>query len=80
MPPPEHITGQMVANALVLAAVIKEPEKAAEKHAAFLHTGLEVASGQHAWPEALEEKETIDTPGPQKEGRAADGYARSTRR
>ena len=78
--PAEHLTAHLVASALTLAAVIQEPAKAAEKHAAFLHIGLEVASGQHAWPEALEEKETIETPGPQKEGRAADGYARSARR
>ena len=50
--PPEHITGQMVANSLVLAAVIKEPEKAAEKYAAFLRTGLEVAEGQRPWPKS----------------------------
>jgi hypothetical protein len=48
--PPDDLTGLMVANALVLAAVIKEPEKAAEKRSAFLRTGLEVAEGRRPWP------------------------------
>ena len=54
--PGEHITAQLVASALTLAAVIKEPEKAAEKYASFLRIGLEVAAGQQAWPEAAERK------------------------
>ncbi len=81
--PAEHVTAQLVASALTLAAVIKEPEKAAEKQAAFLRIGLEVAAGQQAWPsEVPEEKQPIETPtpSPHKEGRAADGYARRARR
>ena len=50
--PPEHLTGRMVANSLVLAAVINEPEKAAEKYAAFLRTGLDVADGRRFWPKS----------------------------
>jgi hypothetical protein len=74
--PAEHLTGQMVGCALTLAAVIKEPEKAAEKHEEFLRTGLAVASGQHAWPEGPKE-ETIPKAEPTEKGRgAAYGYAR----
>jgi hypothetical protein len=71
--PAEHLTAHLVASALTLAAVIKEPEKAAEKYASFLQLGLEVASGQHLWPEAVKED-------PEKERRAAYGYARRARR
>ena len=71
--PAEHLTAHLVASALTLAAVIQEPEKAAEKYASFLRIGLEVASGQQAWPEAA--KETAE-----KERGAAYGYARRARR
>ncbi len=50
--PPAEITGKMVANAMMLAAVIREPEQADAKRAAFLRTGLEVAEGRRPWPEA----------------------------
>ena len=50
VPPGEDLTARMVAGALMLAAVIKEPEKAAEKYAAFLRTGLEIADGKNLWP------------------------------
>jgi hypothetical protein len=71
--PADHLTAHMVASALTLAAVIKEPEKAAEKHAAFLRTGLEVASGQNAWPAAAKEPT-------EKERSLAEAYARRARR
>jgi hypothetical protein len=71
--PADHLTPHLVASALTLAAVIKQPEKAAEKYASFLRTGMEVASGQHAWPEAARGVT-------EKEGRVADGYARRARR
>ncbi len=74
--PAEHLTAHLVASALTLAAVIKQPEQAAEKHAAFLRTGLEVASGQHAWPGASTETTTTT----EREGGAAHGYARRARR
>ena len=50
VPPGEEFTGRMAAGALMLAAVMKEPEKAAEKYAAFLRTGLEIADGKNLWP------------------------------
>jgi hypothetical protein len=51
VPPGEHLTGKMVASSLALAAVIKQPEKSAEKYAAFLKIGLEMAEGRQSWPE-----------------------------
>jgi hypothetical protein len=56
VPPPEHVTARLVAAALTLAAVIKEPEKASEKFAAFLRIGLEVAAGQRPWPQSAPER------------------------
>jgi hypothetical protein len=50
VPPGEEFTGRMAAGALMLAAVMKEPEKAPEKYAAFLRTGLEIADGKNLWP------------------------------
>jgi hypothetical protein len=70
VPPAEHLTAELVGSALAIAAVIKEPEKAAEKYAWFLKFGLEVAEGQHPWAEA--------PPKPAEKGRT-DGYARRTR-
>jgi hypothetical protein len=50
VPPDDRLTAKMVASALKLAAVIKEPEKAPEKYAAILRIGLEVADGRRPWP------------------------------
>jgi hypothetical protein len=36
VPPPDHITSEMVAGAVVLAGVVKEPEKAKEKYRVFM--------------------------------------------
>jgi hypothetical protein len=46
VPPAEHLTAQMVAGAVMLAAVSVEPEKAPEKYGRFLAQGMEVASGK----------------------------------
>jgi hypothetical protein len=51
VPPPEHLTPSAVANAVLLAAVQKEPERAAEKFRQFLDLGLQVAEGRNCWPE-----------------------------
>ena len=84
--PAEHITASLVASALILSAVIKEPEKAAEKYASFLQTGLEIASGVQTWPGASAEHapEKPVTPTatttPEQQKGAAYGYARRARR
>ena len=36
VPPPDHITSEIVANAVILSGVINEPEKAKEKHRVFM--------------------------------------------
>jgi hypothetical protein len=40
VPPPDHLTSEMVANAVVLAGVVKEPEKAKEKYDVFMQKAL----------------------------------------
>jgi hypothetical protein len=52
IPPPPHAAPSAAANAALLAAVIAEPEKAAEKHAAFVELGRAVAAGTNRWAEA----------------------------
>jgi hypothetical protein len=49
VPPGEHLTAHGVAGAVLLAAVRREPEKAAEKYRKFLALGVEVASGSSRW-------------------------------
>ena len=71
--PPEDVTGKMIANALILAAVIKEPEKAVHKQAASLRTGREIAEGQHPWPKSAPERSATNS----REGGAAHAPARS---
>jgi hypothetical protein len=47
IPPGEHLTAHAVASTIILAAVLMEPEKAAEKYRKFLAQGLDVAHGTH---------------------------------
>ena len=49
VPPAESLTGKSVANAVILAGVISEPAKAAEKYKAFLADGLAIAEGKESW-------------------------------
>jgi hypothetical protein len=51
VPPPEHLTPSAVANAVLLAAVQEEPERATEKFRQFLELGVQVAEGRNRWPE-----------------------------
>jgi hypothetical protein len=49
--PPPFATAQMVAGAVLIAAVLTEPEKAPEKYRKFLALGIEIANGQKRWKE-----------------------------
>jgi len=40
VPPPDHVTPQFVAGAVMIAAVKTQPEKAAEKYRVFLQKGM----------------------------------------
>ena len=51
--PGEHLTASSVAGAVLLTAVLTEPEKAAEKYRRFLSLGLDVNEGVNRWKEAL---------------------------
>src|SRR5207245_1179123 len=49
VPPGEYLTAHGVAGAVMLAAVVSEPEKAPEKYRTFLTQGIEVANGTQRW-------------------------------
>jgi Family of unknown function (DUF6931) len=51
VPPGETLTAHGVAGAVLLAAVVTEPQKAAEKQRKFLTQGLEVLAGGNRWKE-----------------------------
>jgi hypothetical protein len=46
VPPADHLTAHAVGGAVTLAAVMSEPEKAAEKYRRFLDIGIGVAKGE----------------------------------
>ena len=49
VPPDEHLTARMVANAVQLAAVLSEPEKAPQRHKRMAGFGVEVAHRRLSW-------------------------------
>jgi hypothetical protein len=49
IPPAETLTGTAVAGAVMIAVVVKEPQKAAEKYRTFLSRGIEIANGKNLW-------------------------------
>ena len=51
VPPAEHLTATCAASSVQLAAVLSEPEKAAEKYRRFLALGFDVANGTNRWKE-----------------------------
>jgi hypothetical protein len=48
--PADNLTSKAVAGAVMLAAVLHEPEKAAEKYRYFLAQGVEIANGGNGRP------------------------------
>ncbi len=50
--PAPHLAGDAAANAMTLATLTREPEKAAAKDEAFLALGLEIAEGKVPFPKA----------------------------
>lgn len=50
VPPGPYDCNKMIANAVILAAVIKEPEKAPEKFVQSLQQGLDVIGKIKVWP------------------------------
>jgi len=49
IPPAETLTGDAVAGAVMLSAVIQSPEKAPERYRSFLARGVEIANGKNLW-------------------------------
>ena len=45
VPPPEHLTGTLIGNAVILAAVCKDPVTAPAKYRSFIEKGFEIARG-----------------------------------
>jgi hypothetical protein len=53
MVPPDHVTPQFVAGAVMIAAVEKEPEKATEKYRAFLQRGMALMAKMQPGPNSV---------------------------
>jgi len=49
VPPAEHLTGHAAASAILMAAVITEPEKASDKYKRFCQVGIDVGNGTNKW-------------------------------
>ena len=49
--PPEDATAKSVGGAVLLAAVLKEPEKLVAKYQKFLALGIDVGNGANRWQE-----------------------------
>ncbi len=49
VPPGEHLTAHAAAGAVMLAAVLTEPQKAVEKYRKFFALGLDVGNGVNKW-------------------------------
>lgn len=49
VPPAEGLTSRAAAGAILIAAVVSQPEKADEKYLQFLEQGLAIAGGQEPW-------------------------------
>ena len=49
--PPDDATAKAAAGAVLLAAVLKEPEKLVVKYQKFLALGIDVGNGANRWPE-----------------------------
>jgi hypothetical protein len=47
--PPENMTGRFVAGAILLAAVMREPQKKAEHITKFVTQGVEIGNGRGLW-------------------------------
>lgn len=45
VPPPENLTGNTVASAIMMATVVTEPQKAPQRYRTFLDQGIEIAKG-----------------------------------
>jgi hypothetical protein len=49
IPPAETLTGDAVAGAVMMSAVVAPPEKAPERYRSFLNRGIEIANGKSLW-------------------------------
>jgi uncharacterized protein DUF6931 len=49
--PPEHLAGVAAGNAVILSALLGEPDKATARYHTCLNLGLEIATGTNRWRE-----------------------------
>lgn len=49
VPPADDLTARTVAGAVLMAAVVSEPDKAEQKYQRFLEQGIAVAGGKDVW-------------------------------
>ncbi len=76
VPPPEGLTARGVSGSVLLAAVLSEPEKAAEKFRQFVALGLEVASGANCWSTTVPPRLRPSPTAPIPAGRPISGPSR----
>lgn len=53
VPPPPFASSKAIAGAIILSAVVDEPEKAPAKFQAFINQGLDVARRVNLWPDTI---------------------------
>ena len=49
IPPADHQCGSAVGGSVILASVVREPERALEKQKTFIRRALNIAGGEHPW-------------------------------
>jgi hypothetical protein len=50
VPPPPHLSGQVVSTAVILASAAGDPEEVGARHHEFVELGRAVAAGRYPWP------------------------------
>jgi hypothetical protein len=53
VPPADHLTGDLVASSVQLAALLNDPVRAPDEHRALLEIGMDVARGKSRWKDNL---------------------------
>jgi hypothetical protein len=75
VPPGPFIPAQVIAGAILLAAVKGEPTRIADTQRLFLELGIGVAEGRFVWPEVKPPPKAPGLQGPEGVGYAATGGA-----
>jgi hypothetical protein len=73
VPPPDYLTGRAAGNAILLAAVEREPQEYLRHYRQFLALGLEVADGKSLWVRESEPEQPVHVAEPAEEMLASVG-------